>query len=127
MLDYLVYVEDTELTFRNNQGRYEINPYGRNLLNMCINTGLRIVNSDSNVGTFTCITDRSASTIDYMLVDEFFTKCITYLQVGDSLESIYMPLILDFQYDFDSDEDFNRIDQTEPSTHTVYPQNLFGI
>ena len=48
---------------------------------MCINTGLRIVNgrygSDTNVGTLTCITDRSASTIDYILAEGSFAKSIT--------------------------------------------------
>ena len=69
---------------------------------MCINTGLQIVNgrysSDADVGTFTCITDRSASTINYILADRSFAKYITEFQVGNRLESIHMPLILDFQY-----------------------------
>ena len=58
---------------------------------MCINTGLRIVNgrfgTDANMGNFTCITERSASTIDYVLVDETFSKYITDFQVNDRLES----------------------------------------
>ena len=69
---------------------------------MCIDTGLRIVNvrvgSDANVGNFTYITDRSASTIEYILVDETFSKYITDFHVSNRLESIHMPRILDFQY-----------------------------
>ena len=52
---------------------------------MCVTTGLRIINgrygSDANVGTFTCITDRSASSIDYILADASFTKYITWFKV----------------------------------------------
>ena len=65
--------------------------YGRNLLIMCTNTGLRIVNgrydSHASVVTFICITDRSASTIDYMLVDESFTEDINDFQAGDATQS----------------------------------------
>ena len=78
MLDDLGYIEDINMPERNNQDKHETNAYGRNLLNMCVTTGLRIINgrygSDANVGTFTCITDRSASSIDYILADASFTK-----------------------------------------------------
>ena len=57
LLDNLGYTEDIEPPRRNNQDRHELNAYGRELLNMCIHTGLRIVNGrygiDSDVGTFT--------------------------------------------------------------------------
>ena len=89
LLDNLGYIEDEEVPPRNNQDRHELNAYGRNLLNMCIDIGLRIVNgrygSDANVGNFTCITDRSASTIDYNLVDETFSKYITDFHVSNRL------------------------------------------
>ena len=92
---------------------------------MCISTELRIVNGrygrDASVGAVTCITDRSACTIDYMLVDESFTKYINDFQVGDRQESIHMPLILDFQYDFDPNRHLNHIDQAEPSIPTELP------
>ena len=62
LLDNLGCIEDIDMPKRNNQDRHEINAYGRSLLSMYINTGLRIVNgrygSDADVGTFTCITDR---------------------------------------------------------------------
>ena len=48
-------VEDIEMPYRNNQDRYEVYAYGRNLLILCTNTGLRIINgsygSDAKVGT----------------------------------------------------------------------------
>ena len=69
---------------------------------MCINTGLGIVNgrfdTDAYMGNFTCITDRSASTIYYVLVDETFSRYLTDFQVSDRLQSIHVPLVLDFQY-----------------------------
>lgn len=74
LLDNLGYIEDVQPRLRNNQDGHETNAYGRNLLNLCVNTGLRIVNgrygSDAEVGNYTCISERSASTIDYIIVDD---------------------------------------------------------
>ena len=81
LLDDLGYVEDAEPPPRHNQDLHEPNQYGRNLLDMCKNCGLRIVNgrfgTDASVGNFTCITDRSASTIDYIFAESSLFRFIT--------------------------------------------------
>lgn len=59
ILDNLGYIEDSETPLRSNQDKHEVNAYGRNLLNLCINTGMRIMNgryeSDAGVGSHTFI------------------------------------------------------------------------
>ena len=77
---------------RHNQDPHEPTQYGRNLLDVCKISGLRIVNgrfgTDSGVGNVTCITDRSASTIDYILVENSLFKFINDFIILDRLESI---------------------------------------
>ncbi len=55
-----------------------VNEYGRRLLELCISTGLRIVNGrlgqDQGHGKFTCVTSRGSSVVDYVLSSvELFT------------------------------------------------------
>lgn len=121
LLDNLGYVEDAEPPPRNNQDGHEMNAYGKNLFYLCVNTGLRIVNgrygSDSEVGNYTCISELSASTIDYIIIDEDISKYITDFQVEDSLESINMPLALDLQFWFGKDVEHNDLNET----HNINP------
>ena len=122
LLDKIGHVVDVEVPNRNNQDRHEVDAHGRNLLNLCSNTALRSINGrDANVGTYTYISDRSATTIDYILSDGLFAKCITEFQVGDRYEFIHMPLILDFQYVFDHQNLSNDISQDEFSILTTLP------
>lgn len=95
---------------------------------MCINTDLRIVNgrfgSDANIGNFTCITDRSASTIDYILADEVYSQYITDVQVSDRLESIQMSLILDFQHNNERNMHSQSFINIPKKTTTKYVWNI---
>ena len=90
------YVEDTILATRYNLDKRDTNTYGNALLDLCKASGHSILNSrfgkNKNTGNFTCITDNSASVIDYFVVD-FDLECIVSdFEVYDRLESIHMPL-----------------------------------
>lgn len=63
---------------------------------MCKSTGLRIMNGrfgkDSDKGNFTCITEHSASVIDYFLTESALFNSILDFEVHSRLESIHMSL-----------------------------------
>ncbi|MES9883367.1 MAG: endonuclease/exonuclease/phosphatase family protein [Sedimenticola sp.] len=104
ILEEYGYNEDTPLPPRSNQDTRDTNAYGRRLINLCRNTGVRLVNgrygSDAGIGNFTCITNLSASTIDYILCDDELTSYISDFRVHDRLESIHMPLELNINFNF---------------------------
>ena len=57
-----------------------VNNYGRELLDLCIASRLRIINGrtrpDDNKGAFTCFTPRGASVVDYTIVSDEITSHI---------------------------------------------------
>ena len=71
------------------------NKAGKNLINLCKNTGLRILNgrseSDPN-GALTFLGNQGHSTIDYVLVQEHMLDQSVDLRVGSRLESNHMPI-----------------------------------
>ena len=94
--DDIEYVEDTFPEARYNLNKRETNTYGNALLDLCKTCGLRILNGrfgkNNNEGNFTCITDNSASVIDYFVGDSNFAHFISDFEVHDRLESMHMPL-----------------------------------
>lgn len=76
-----------------------VNNYGRELLDLCIASRLRILNGrtrlDNNKGAFTCFTPRGASVVDYTIVSDDFLNYVSCFQVGDiSSFSDHCPLYL---------------------------------
>ena len=113
LLDDLGYVEDDKPPPRHNQDPHEPNQYGRNLLDKCKISGLRIANgrfgTDSGVGNFICITDRSASTIDYIHVENSLFKFINDFIILDRLESIHMPVVSEFVFQYGNHVDILHV------------------
>ena len=66
---------------------FKINEYGRKLINLCISTGLRIVNGrlheDKEIGKYTCIKKRGCSVVDYVIGSSDFFKYIHNFKVND--------------------------------------------
>ena len=124
LLDDLGYVEDAEPPPRHNQDPHEPNQYGRSLLDMCKNCGLRIVNgrfgTDASVGNFTCITDRSASTIDYILAENSLFRFITDFSILDRLESIHMPIVLEYVFQFENANNPGVLPTSQPEQPEFY-------
>ena len=124
LLDDLGYVEDAEPPPRHNQDLHEPNQYGRNLLDMCKICGLRIVNgrfgTDASVGNFTCITHRSASTIDYILAESSLFRFITDFSVLDRLESIHMPIVLEYVFQFENANNARVLPTSQPEQPEFY-------
>lgn len=77
------YVEDQFMP-RNNKDPKLPNNSGKLLLNLCKESGLRILNGrkiGDPQGNFTCITYNGCSVVDYILVSQELLKCIGYFEV----------------------------------------------
>ena len=84
-LDYH-YVPDNILAKRLTQDLGNVSASGRDLLDFCKSSGLRIVNGRVNKnesGNFTCFTQKGNSVVDYVLVKEDFLEQIADLNVGN--------------------------------------------
>ena len=79
--------------------------------------------SDAEVGNYTCISERSASTIDYIIVDDNLSNYITDFEVGDRLEPIHMPLVLDLQFGFVEDVEDSGVNETNNICPPKYTWN----
>ena len=75
------------------------------------------------MGNYTCISERSASTIDYIIVDDNLSNYITDFEVGDRLESIHMPLVLDLQFGFVEDVEDSGVNETNNICPPKYTWN----
>ena len=78
------------------------------------------------MGNYTCISERPASTIDYIIVDDNLSNYITDFEVGDRLKSIHMPLVLDLQFGFVEnieDSGVNEINNICPPKYTWNSEN----
>ena len=76
-----------------------VNGYGKELLNLCISSHLRIVNGRFGTykykGSFTCFTQRGCSTVDYTLISSDFFNVVEDFYVGELSEhSDHCPLSL---------------------------------
>ena len=63
------------------------NPYGQELLHICKNAQLRILNgrigNDRDKGDFTCVTPRGNSVVDYTIVSQDLLNQIYNFKIGD--------------------------------------------
>ena len=94
--DDIEYAEDILPATRYSLDNHETNAYGDALLDLCITCSFRILNDrfgkDENIGNFTCITENSASIIDYFVADfSSLEQFISDFEVHDRIESILMP------------------------------------
>lgn len=83
---------------RESEGRI-VNNYGRELLDLCIASQLRIINGcikpNGSKGAYTCLTSRGSSVVDYAITSVSFLKYISHFQVGEILPvSDHCPLSL---------------------------------
>ena len=80
------YKVDTVLDKRVSQDS-KVNEYGRKLINLCISTGLRIVNGrlheDKDMGKYTYIKKRGCSVVDYVIGSSDLFKYIHNFKVND--------------------------------------------
>jgi exonuclease III len=77
-----------------------VNNFGKELLDLCIASQLRIANGrilpDKNSGCFTCFTPRGSSLVDYVILSQNLLSKIDRLQVGEiSAASDHCPLYFD--------------------------------
>ena len=76
------YTADTNTKRASQDAKAPVTEYGHKLLNLCIATGLRIMNgrlgSDKDVGKFTCQTTNGASVVDYILGSELMFSDTIY-------------------------------------------------
>ena len=90
--------EALNLTSRANKDPRNVNNHGRKILDLCLGTGVCIVNGragqDSQVGEFTCLYGENPSTIDYMLSDPELFTVFNDFYVDCRDESHHLPLCL---------------------------------
>ena len=89
-------------TRRNSDKKVDV--YGRNLIKMCKDLDLRIVNgsfgSDSHVGNFTCHKPKGQSCVDYCIMSPDLLPCISdfFVDTFDRLMSdVHSPICLDLK------------------------------
>ena len=65
----------------------KVNNYGKELINLCISSRLRIMNGrigmDKGQGVFTCITPRGSTVVDYSVASIDLFKLIADFNVGE--------------------------------------------
>ena len=81
------YYPDNKLKRRQNMDKSTLKGHGRPIIEYCRSTGLRIGNGrigeDENIGKFTCINKKGASTVDYFLLEEHCFSLVQNFSVGD--------------------------------------------
>ena len=76
-----------------------VNTYGKQLIDICINTGLQIVNgrvgADRGIGRYTCYTYNGSSVVDYVLAQTSIRERIVSFEVDNlQLHSDHCPILL---------------------------------
>lgn len=86
---YKDYVSDCESP-RNNQDSV-MDARGKEFLDLCIGSSLRIVNGRSfgdSMGKFTCFTSRGSSVVDYTIVSQDLLQQLLYFHVSDFISTL---------------------------------------
>jgi len=99
--DPIPYIMDDDLPPRNNQDSIT-NERGQIILDLCISSGLRILNGrkpGDSLGYFTCHKYNGSSTVDYGIVSQRLFKDIFYFHVHIVIWGIY-PTIVNYHYVF---------------------------
>jgi len=101
--DELNYIEDADFIARVSQDSV-INKRGRQLLELCQQTGLRICNGrigdDAGCGRITCTANEGKSVVDYVLATQHTFPYFHSFQVCDQVESSHMPVSFTFYSNF---------------------------
>ena len=95
-MHYMPYISDENSSERHNLDNRDVNKYGREVLEFCKATSVRIVNGRSKndeVGNFICIMERSSSVIDYVMVNNDMLNDVNDFRVGERTKSIHIPLL----------------------------------
>jgi hypothetical protein len=96
-------VDPTVTTYRSNNDK-KVDSYGRNLIKMCKELDLRIVNgsfgSDSNVGDFTCHKPTGKSCVDYCVMSPCLLSYISDFVVDTfdrCMSDVHSPIFIDIK------------------------------
>jgi hypothetical protein len=90
-----VYEVDDELVKRINSDNI-INRYGKDLLNFCKETGVRIVNGRINSpasGFFTFVSHQGKSVVDYLLTKQNVFHYLSHVEIYQRIESDHLPIV----------------------------------
>ena len=103
-----------------------VNMHARQLVDICVNTGLQIVNgqvgADRGIGSFTCFTYNGSSVVDYVLAEEGIRERIVSFEVGDlQIHSDHCPLLL--KLDIGTSYN-NRCEETRISSEVLLEEKL---
>jgi exonuclease III len=79
----------------------KVYPYGKELLELCKSSSMRIMNgyfnNDKSTGTFTCYKSNGKSLIDYLICDSYCFEKLSYFQIEPlSPDSDHRPLVFSF-------------------------------
>jgi len=88
--DPIPYIMDDDLPIRSNQDTIT-NERGLHILDVCISSGLRILNGrkpGDTLGYFTCHKYNGSSTIDYGIVSEMLFKDVVYFHVHSGMSDL---------------------------------------
>ena len=83
----------------------KMNKYGRELLELCKSSDMRIMNGyfDNTTATYTCYTANGKSLIDYLICDAYcFSKLSTFIIDPLNSDSDHRPLLFSFQLSISS-------------------------
>ena len=113
LLDLPIAIPNNDPIPRNNTDSHTADERGRNLLQLCKTTGLRIINGrflGDTAGNFTCYSHSGApSTIDYMLTTASLYRNIEYFQVNDlNTHSIHCYLSVSISLENFHNEEFTE-------------------
>ena len=85
MMDYSGYESDNAIPQRKNQD-VQTNTQGKRLIDLCISSGIRILNGRHNgdpSGKLTCYTPRGCSVVDYVVMSENLLYTVEEFSISD--------------------------------------------
>ena len=88
--------------FKRHTDDHKSNKYGRELIELCKSSNMRIMNgyfqNDKSTGTFTCYTPRGKSLIDYLICDPSFYQSLQSFTIEPlNINSDHRPLVFSIQ------------------------------
>ena len=91
------YFEETDNTFERKSQDNVVNNFGKLLIQFCCMFQLTPLNGlvdGDEEGTFTFLSERGNSTIDFFITSVDFVQCVKYLSVTNRIESQHLPIQL---------------------------------
>ena len=113
----------------------KFNRYGKDLLELCKSSNMRIMNgyynNDATTGTFTCYTANDRSLIDYLICDSKFCQALSSFRVDPLVsDSDHRPLIFSINLKTRNTHNyFKRLNanQTEQVANEKFGRYIFNI